>query len=128
VIFDIKTAGWTVKYGFSLSSVNFRALVLKGLDIYGQRPMFKNYNQIEAFVFGIFMSEKMQCAFTGWYDKEELFRDAELVEKEFETGNGKVTHEYYAISHAELKPFPDLLCRGFKRITSLTMKDRNYNI
>jgi hypothetical protein len=28
----------------------------------------------------------------------------------------------------DLKPFSDLLCRGFKRITSLTMKDRNFNI
>ena len=128
VIFDIKTGGWTAKYNFSLSATNFRALVLKRLDIHGQRPMVKNYSQIEAFVFGIFMSEKMQCVFTGWYDKEELFRDAELVEKEFDTGNGKVTHEYYAIPHAGLKPFPDLLCRGFKRITSLTMKGRNFNI
>jgi hypothetical protein len=33
-----------------------------------------------------------------------------------------------AIPHAGLKPFPNLLCRGFKRITALTMKDRNFNI
>ncbi len=128
VVFDIKTAGWMARYNFSLSAVNFRALVLKRLNIYGERPIVKNYEQIEAFVFGIFMLEKMQCVFTGWYDKQELFQDAELVEKEFETGNGKVTHEYYAIPHSDLKPFSDLLCRGFKRITSLTMKDKNFNI
>lgn len=127
VIFDIKTGGWNVKYRFSLSTANFRALVLKTLDVLG-RNKEKDYQKIDAFVFGIFIPDKMQCIFTGWYDKEELFRDAELVDKEFEVSDGKVMHRYYAIPHSQLRPISELTCRGFSRITELTMKDKDIKI
>jgi hypothetical protein len=127
VIFDIKTGGWTSTYDFSLKTTNFKAFAVNRLNIKGQ-PTTKNYSKIEAFVFGVFLPGKSKCVFTGWYDKEALFREAELVEREFDTPNGKVTHEYFAFPHSQLNPFSDLLCRGFRRITVLTMKDRNYNI